>query len=212
MQAKSALLLAVCGCSSTAPTADLKSIDANTSVSAPSQSSSAGPMMTSVAKTATRAPAAMSGPAGSPAVATTPVVASQTSAGAGGVSAAPTDAGAAAGSTAKAPDTPAVACNPADMLPEAQNVPLDSIRGSSNPAAIVPAKGPLPPVVEQDPGIDTQTVYRPMTLEGKLPIIVWANCGCAKNGTMFARFLLEIATITSSTPRRSQRWDSRALV
>jgi hypothetical protein len=81
------------------------------------------------------------------------------------------------------------------MLPEAENVPLDSISGSSNPAPIVPAKGPLMPVVEHDPGLDTHTVYRPMQLgEQKYPLIVWANGGCVKNGTMFARFLLEIAS------------------
>ena len=93
-----------------------------------------------------------------------------------------------------APEQPSVACDPADMLPEAKIIPLDSITGSSNPAPIVPAKGPLPPVVEHDPGLDTHTVYRPMTLEGKYPIVAWANGGCVKNGTMFARFLLEIAS------------------
>lgn len=106
-----------------------------------------------------------------------------------------TNSTAGAGGESRAPEAPTVACNPKDMLPEAKNVPLDSITGSSNPAPIVPAKGPLTPVVEHDPGLDSHTVYRPMVLEErKLPIVVWANGGCVKNGTMFARFLLEIAS------------------
>ena len=92
-------------------------------------------------------------------------------------------------------ETPPAACNPADMLPEAKQVPLDSITGSSNSSPIVPAKGPIMPVIESDPGLATHTVYRPMTLEDKkYPIVVWANGGCIKNGTMFSRFLLEIAS------------------
>jgi hypothetical protein len=130
-----------------------------------------------------RAPTAAVG--GAPATAPGAIAA----AGSGG-----TPAAAGAGGTDGAPEPPAVACDPADMLPEAREVPLDSIRGSSNTAAIVPAKGPLPPVVEHDPGLNTHTVYRPMTLDAKYPLVVWANGGCAKNGTMFARFLLEIAS------------------
>jgi hypothetical protein len=104
------------------------------------------------------------------------------------------NAGSAAG-VGGAPRVPPAACNPADISPEARPVALSSIKGSSNPNPIVPAKGPLMPVVEHDPGLDTHTVYRPTTLEDKkYPIVVWANGGCVKNGTMFARFLLEIAS------------------
>lgn len=92
-------------------------------------------------------------------------------------------------------ETPPAACNPADKGPDAKQVPLTSITGSSNSSPIVPAKGPMMPVIESDPGLDTYTVYRPMTLEDKkYPIVVWANGGCIKNGTMFSRFLLEIAS------------------
>lgn len=122
-------------------------------------------------------------------------------AGAGGVSVTPSGDGmsvpaapSGAAGMGGAAERPSVACNPDDMLPEAKVIPLESITGSSNPAPIVPAKGPLRPVIEHDPGLDTHTVYRPMTLEGKYPIVAWANGGCVKNGTMFARFLLEIAS------------------
>jgi hypothetical protein len=51
------------------------------------------------------------------------------------------------------------------------------------------------PVIESDPGLATHTVYRPMMLaDTKYPIVAWANGGCIKNGTMFSRFLLEIAS------------------
>jgi len=71
------------------------------------------------------------------------------------------------------------------MLPEAKAVSISSISGSSNPNPIVPAKGPLMPVVEHDPGLSTHTVYRPMTLEAneKYPIVVWANGGCFRSSS-----------------------------
>ncbi|MET0384369.1 MAG: hypothetical protein ABW321_00345 [Polyangiales bacterium] len=103
-------------------------------------------------------------------------------------------AGAAAAGTG-ANQGPVEACDPADQTAEAEDVPLESIRGSSNPAPIAPAKGPLKPVIEHDPGLSTHTVYRPAELgDAPLPIVVWANGGCIKNGTMFSRFLLEIAS------------------
>jgi hypothetical protein len=128
------------------------------------------------------------------------------SAGTGGVPASPGDIGPIAGSSGSPPvagaagapaepEPPAVACNPADATPEAKAVPLTSITGSSNSAPIVPALGPLMPVIEHDPGLATHTVYRPMTFgDTKYPVVVWANGGCIKNGTMFSRFLLEIAS------------------
>ena len=133
--------------------------------------------------------------------ATAGAAASASDASASGSAGTNSSAGAGSNSTAGAageshtPEAPTVECDPKDMLPEAENVPLNSITGSSNPAPIVPAKGPLVPVVEHDPGLDSHTVYRPMVLgERKLPIVAWANGGCVKNGTMFARFLLEIAS------------------
>jgi len=97
--------------------------------------------------------------------------------------------------TGAAGEPASVACDPKDETPAATVVSLDSISGSSNPAPIVPAKGPLMPVIEHDPGLSTHTVYRPMTFgDTKYPVVVWANGGCIKNGTMFARFLLEIAS------------------
>jgi hypothetical protein len=91
---------------------------------------------------------------------------------------------------------PVAVCDPKDRTPDATVVPLNTIQDSENSAPIAPAKGPMPPLVEQDPGLKTHTVFRPMTLPDntKLPIVVWAEGGCVKNGTLFARFLLEIAS------------------
>jgi hypothetical protein len=92
---------------------------------------------------------------------------------------------------------PAAVCDPKDRTPEATVVPINTIKDNQNSAPIMPAKGPMAPVVvEQDPGLKTHTVFRPMTLPDttKLPIVVWAEGGCVKNGTLFGRFLLEIAS------------------
>jgi hypothetical protein len=109
----------------------------------------------------------------------------------GGAGGANPDAG-----TSQADAGPVVACNPADRTPDATVVPISSIKDNQNSAPIAPAKGPMMPVVEQDPGLKTHTVFRPMMLPDatKLPIVVWAEGGCVKNGTLFGRFLLEIAS------------------
>lgn len=80
------------------------------------------------------------------------------------------------------------------MKPDAKPVALDGL--SDMGGSIGAAKGPEMPMIEQDPGLSTHTIYRPMTFaEGKkYPIIVWANGGCSKDGLMFARFLLEITS------------------
>jgi hypothetical protein len=91
-------------------------------------------------------------------------------------------------------EMPDVACDPKDMKPPAKQIPLTDIK-DSNPAPIAPAKGPYPPIVESDPGLATHTIFRPQMLGAiKHPIVAWANGGCSKNGTLFARFLLEFAT------------------
>ena len=59
-----------------------------------------------------------------------------------------------------------------------------------------PTTGPLKPVLEADPGLADWTVYRPEMLGGerKHAILVWANGGCLRNGTLYGQWLLEIAS------------------
>jgi hypothetical protein len=73
--------------------------------------------------------------------------------------------------------------------------------------------GPYPAVMEQDPGLATHTIYRPMdlgSLQGhKLPIIAWGEGGCSNNGAFYKNFLTEIAShgflaIAVGPPRQPQ--------
>jgi hypothetical protein len=57
--------------------------------------------------------------------------------------------------------------------------------------------GPYKVVIEGDPGLPTHTIYRPADLKavkGKLPIVSWANGGCANSSNGFRYFLTEIAS------------------
>jgi dienelactone hydrolase len=55
--------------------------------------------------------------------------------------------------------------------------------------------GPLPVVIEHDPGLATHTIYRPRDLSSqKYPVLIWGEGGCAKNGLMFPEYLTEIAS------------------
>jgi hypothetical protein len=67
----------------------------------------------------------------------------------------------------------------------------------------VPATAPLgsgryPAILESDRGLVTHTIYRPAQLDKlgrtKLPILAWANGGCANIGNRFRYFLTEIAS------------------
>jgi dienelactone hydrolase len=103
--------------------------------------------------------------------------------------------GSGAAGSATTAEPPPVACNPADKTPDPVAFPIAMISGGSNPAPIAPAKGPLKPMVETFPDFAEYTIFRPEMLEGeKRPVVVWANGGCSKNGTLFSRFLLEIAS------------------
>ena len=73
--------------------------------------------------------------------------------------------------------------------------------------------GLYPAVMEQDPGLATHTIYRPMdlgSLQGqKLPIIAWGEGGCSNNGAFYKNFLTEIAShgflaIAVGPPRQPQ--------
>lgn len=57
-----------------------------------------------------------------------------------------------------------------------------------------PPSGPYEVVIEQDPNFDTHTIYHPVGVEFEMPIIIWGNGGCSRNGTVFAEFLSEIAS------------------
>jgi len=119
------------------------------------------------------------------------------SAGVGGGDTAPVAGSLAAGSGGGngGAASPEVACNPSDKKADPKPFPVSSVSGGSNTAPIAPAKGPLPPMIEEDPGLTGYTIFRPEQLAGaKYPIVVWANGGCSLNGTLFSRFLLEFAS------------------
>ena len=73
--------------------------------------------------------------------------------------------------------------------------------------------GPLPAVMEQDPGLPTHTVYRPKEISSlagqKLPIVAWGEGGCSNNGAFYKNFLGEIAShgfliVAVGPPQQSQ--------
>ena len=58
-----------------------------------------------------------------------------------------------------------------------------------------PPTGPNQVVIEQDQGLKTHTIYRPVNLTAsKYPLLVWGEGGCAKNGLTFPEYLSEIAS------------------
>ena len=76
----------------------------------------------------------------------------------------------------------------------ATEAPFTYIKGYER-LAEPPTTGPNDPVLETHPGLPDWTVYRPKDLEdGPLPLLVWANGGCLKNGTIHGQFLLEVAS------------------
>ena len=59
--------------------------------------------------------------------------------------------------------------------------------------------GPFPVIIEGDPGISGQTIYRPENLsefneKNPLPVFAWGNGACMNSNTMYAPFLAEIAS------------------
>jgi hypothetical protein len=109
-------------------------------------------------------------------------------------------AGSGAGSAATSPpaaagaQAPAVACDPADMGPEAKPASFKQIMGYQN-LSEPPTTGPFKPVLEEDPGMPEWTVYRPETLgEALHPVLAWGEGGCLKNGTLYGNWLLELAS------------------
>lgn len=66
------------------------------------------------------------------------------------------------------------------------------------PAATPAGSGPYKAVMEMDPRLPGDTIYRPADLaaadSGRLPIVVWGNGACANTGNLFQSFLTEISS------------------
>jgi hypothetical protein len=81
---------------------------------------------------------------------------------------------------------------------------------SSSPA-ISEGTGPYKAIMESDPTLPTNAMYRPKDLDKmstKLPIVAFGNSGCASNGALLRRFLTEIA---SRRPEVESRMEKPAL-
>ncbi|MEY4582303.1 MAG: hypothetical protein RL701_7006, partial [Pseudomonadota bacterium] len=119
-----------------------------------------------------------------------PAIIPNVSGGAGGVAAGSGSAGkgGAAGAVTGGAGgaAPVVACNAADKGPEAK--PISGIGTGNKPAGIFAT------VVESDPGIADQTIFRPEPLGAiKHPVLTWGNGGCMKSNSGFSEFLLQLA-------------------
>jgi hypothetical protein len=85
-------------------------------------------------------------------------------------------------------------CNPTDKLADPTPASFTMIGGYGN-LTTPPTTGPDMPLLETDPGLPDWTVYRPDDLTRiKHPILVWANGGCLKNGTLYGQWLLQLAS------------------
>jgi hypothetical protein len=66
------------------------------------------------------------------------------------------------------------------------------------PAATGPGTGTYPAIAEVDPELPTHTIFRPANLDklgsARLPVVAWANGGCANSNWGFGPFLAEIAS------------------
>lgn len=61
-----------------------------------------------------------------------------------------------------------------------------------------PGSGAFPAISEIDPGLPSHTIFRPADLDSlgsvRLPVVAWANGGCANSPRGFEPFLMEIAS------------------
>lgn len=85
------------------------------------------------------------------------------------------------------PNTPNNGCDAPDN--DCKQMETVNWKGTGNPPS-----GPYEVVLEQDPDFNTHTIYRPVGVTGKMPIVSWGNGGCTKDGTSFAEFLTELAS------------------
>jgi len=73
----------------------------------------------------------------------------------------------------------------------------DAPAPSTGTPIIADGTGPYKVIIEGDSGLPTHTIYRPEELsmvKGKMPIVSWANGGCANSSNAFRPFLSEIAS------------------
>jgi dienelactone hydrolase len=73
----------------------------------------------------------------------------------------------------------------------------DAGAAASGKSLTAEGTGPYKVIIEGDPALPTHTIYRPEDLKavkGKMPIISWANGGCANSSNSFRPFLAEIAS------------------
>ncbi len=54
--------------------------------------------------------------------------------------------------------------------------------------------GPHPAINYSDPGLPTHTVYRPQTMQGRLPVILWGNGSCVNSSFGYREFLAQVAS------------------
>ncbi len=54
--------------------------------------------------------------------------------------------------------------------------------------------GPEPAMAYSDPGLPTHTIYRPRSLSGTYPVVLWGNGSCVNDNFGYREFLSEIAS------------------
>jgi dienelactone hydrolase len=61
--------------------------------------------------------------------------------------------------------------------------------------AVDPAgSGPEPAIAYSDPALPTHTIYRPDTLQGSYPVVLWGNGSCVNSNFAYREFLAEVAS------------------
>lgn len=61
-------------------------------------------------------------------------------------------------------------------------------------AADPSGSGPEPAIVYSDPALPTHTIYRPATLAGRYPVVLWGNGSCVNSNFGYREFLAEVAS------------------
>lgn len=71
---------------------------------------------------------------------------------------------------------------------------LASTIGQHAAAADPAGSGPEPAVLRTEASLPTHTVYRPATLKGRYPVVLWGNGSCVNSNYGYREFLAEIAS------------------
>lgn len=66
--------------------------------------------------------------------------------------------------------------------------------GSAAWAANPVGSGPEPAVAQAEESLPTHTVYRPASLKGRYPVVLWGNGSCVNSSFHYREFLAEIAS------------------